>query len=260
MLSEHTVAEAGRAASLPVPARFVASTGSTNANLMAAAEQGAPAWTVLVAGHQESGRGRRGRTWVDVPGSSLLVSVLLRPRLEAAEAPLVSLAAAVAMAESIEYVTGVAVACKWPNDLQAAGSGRKLAGVLPEAKVEGGTLRHVVVGVGVNLLQSAANFPGDARGTSVAIEGGRPEALPLLEEFLRRLHGLYDPDGPGFARRVLTAYGGRCGTLGRRVRATLDGREPVEGTAEAVGPAAELLVRTTDGVVTVAFGEVEHLR
>jgi BirA family biotin operon repressor/biotin-[acetyl-CoA-carboxylase] ligase len=260
MLSEHTVAEAGRAAGLSAPAGFVASTGSTNADLMAAADQGAPAWTVLVAGHQESGRGRRGRTWVDVPGSSLLVSVLLRPRLEAAEAPLVSLAAAVAMAESIESVAGVAVACKWPNDLQARAGGRKLAGILPEAKVEGGALRHVVVGLGVNLLETLADLPEDAAGTSVAMEGGRPDALSLLEDFLRRLHGPYDPDSKGFSGRIVAIYGERCATLGRRVRATLDGREPVEGRAEALGPAGDLLVRTAGGVVSVAFGEVQHLR
>jgi BirA family biotin operon repressor/biotin-[acetyl-CoA-carboxylase] ligase len=198
--------------------------------------------------------------WVDLPGSSLLVSVLLRPRLEAAEAPLVSLAAAVAMAESLESVAGVAAACKWPNDLQVGAGGRKLAGILAEAKVEGGALRHVVVGLGLNLLQSASDFPEDAAGTSVAMEAGRPDALPLLEDFLRRLHGAYDPDSKGFAGRIVAIYGERCATLGRRVRATLDGREPVEGTAEALGPAGELLVRTAGVVVAVAFGEVQHLR
>src|SRR5689334_21196710 len=128
MLDEARVAEAARAAGIEVPARYVDVTGSTNADLLALAAAGAPAWSVLVAGHQESGRGRLGRTWVEPPGSSLLVSVLLRPDLEPERLPMLTLAAGVAIVEALADGAGVTATCRWPNDVMVGQ--RKLAGVL----------------------------------------------------------------------------------------------------------------------------------
>src|SRR5439155_18070989 len=116
VLTEHSVAEAVHAAGLPARSAYVVSTGSTNADLTAAGDAGAAGWTVLVAGYQEAGRGRMGRTWIAPPGSSLLASVLLRPAITIEEAPLVSMAAAASMAEAIEALSGVPVSCEWPND------------------------------------------------------------------------------------------------------------------------------------------------
>src|SRR5438128_522949 len=91
MLTHHTVAEAAKAAGLPVAARFLDVTGSTNTDVFEMARLGAPEWTVMVAGRQEAGRGRLGRTWVSTsPGASLHVSVLLRPEVEPGDAPLLS--------------------------------------------------------------------------------------------------------------------------------------------------------------------------
>src|SRR5690349_12342781 len=117
LLTEHSVAGAARAAGLPGEAMFVASTGPTNADLVKLAERDAPAWTMIVAGHQEAGRGRLGRGWDAPPGSSLLVSVLLRPAVDPADAPLLTLATALAAADACHRACGVAPDCKWPNDL-----------------------------------------------------------------------------------------------------------------------------------------------
>jgi BirA family transcriptional regulator, biotin operon repressor / biotin---[acetyl-CoA-carboxylase] ligase len=260
VLTEHSVEEAAAAAGLPPDsARFVESTGSTNADLMAAGNAGAPAWTVLVAGHQTSGRGRLGRSWEAPPGSSLLVSVLLRPSV-AADAPLVSLAAALAMGEAIEGASNVQVRSEWPNDLMTA-SGRKLAGVLAESRIEDGRLAHMVVGVGVNLTQAPDDFPSDLRlpATSLAMEGASPPPEEVLGGFLRGLRGRYDPERPEFPRVVVEAYRERCATVGRRVRATTVGGAVVEGEAVDIGDAGELIVATADGEARVAFGELERL-
>jgi BirA family biotin operon repressor/biotin-[acetyl-CoA-carboxylase] ligase len=261
VLTEHSVAEAAAAAGLPAKSVYVASTGSTNADLMACAESGTPAWTVLVAGYQVTGRGRLGRMWVAPPGSSLLVSVLLRPGIAADEAPLVSLAAAVAMAEAVEAGSGVLVSCEWPNDLLTRSDGRKFAGILAESRIEDGRLRHVVIGVGVNLTQSAADFPDDLRlpATSLGIEGAHLQPEALLREFLERFHGPFDPDEEGFAATVLDAYRPRCATVGRAVRATTLTGETVEGRAVDVGPAGELVLATPSGPASVGFGDVERL-
>ena len=253
---------AAREAGLPGPARYVASTGSTNRDLMVAAESGAPAWSVLAAGHQDAGRGRLGRAWVAAPGSGLLVSVLLRPSSPPGRVALVSLAAAVAAAEAL-WETGVEARCRWPNDLVAGGGGRKIAGILPESKMAGGVVRYVVVGLGVNVRQSAEEFPQELRGsaTSVAMERGTPDAGVLLVRYLTELRRRCDPDAPGFQERTLDAYRSLCETIGSSVRAaTTDGRV-VEGTAIGVGAAGELLVRTHGGaVIPVGLGDVERLR
>ena len=144
--------------------RWTSGTGSTNADALALARDGAPEGVVVVADHQTAGRGRRDRHWVAPPRGSLLVSVLLRP--PAALAGSASMAAAVAMAVAVEQVAQVEPGLKWPNDLvvDTADGERKLAGILAEADWPAGSTisagyrapaAHdravVVVGVGVNV-------------------------------------------------------------------------------------------------------------
>jgi len=259
MLSEHTVAEAARAAGLTAPSRFIAVTGSTNTDVWRLAEQGAPEWTVVVAGRQTAGRGRLGRTWVTPAGAVLHVSLLLRPRLAPEGAPLLSLSAAVAAAEACRTAATIDVRCKWPNDLIVGL--RKLGGILTEASVQGDRVEFVVVGTGVNVGQAAEDFPLELRdrATSVAREGGRAEPERLLESYLTRLRELYDGHQEGIGARVLDPYRRLCATIGRTVRAsTVDG-SIVEGKATAVGDGGELIVETPQGPRSVEFGEIAHL-
>ncbi len=144
--------------------RWVPATGSTNSDAMALARDGEAEGIVVVADHQSAGRGRQARSWVAPPGGSLLVSVLLRP--PARVAGTVTMAAAVAMAEAVEEVSGVVAGLKWPNDLVVAtdDGDRKLAGILAEADWPAGTTISggyrapapddrtvVVVGIGLNV-------------------------------------------------------------------------------------------------------------
>jgi BirA family biotin operon repressor/biotin-[acetyl-CoA-carboxylase] ligase len=260
LLTEHSVAAAASAAGLPADAAaYVESTGSTNADLMAAADEGAAEWTVLVAGHQTAGRGRLGRVWEEPPGSSLLVSVLLRPSMPPDASPLASLAAGIAVAEAVGIAAaGLRVRCEWPNDVVTA-EGRKLAGVLVESRSEGARLLHIVVGVGVNLTQKLDDFPGDARlqPTSLVIEGAPADAQGLLTAYLRRLAHWYDRSG--FQPAVVDAFRRRCPAVGRRVRATTVDGTVVEGEATAIGDRGELIVATSAGEVAVSSGELQRL-
>ena len=253
------MARAAKSAGIEAPARYLEVTGSTNTDLLALAEEGAPDWTVLVAGHQLEGRGRLGRAWASKPGASFLVSVLLRPTLPPAEAALVTLGAGACMAMSCSVACGVNVRCKWPNDLMVGS--RKLGGVLTEGKVEGDRLAHVVVGLGLNLGQGADDFPTELRGlaTSVAMEEGRPDVPALLFEFLLRMKRFADPSRADFRETVLDMYRRVCETIGRTVRASTTSGAEVVGTAVGVGEAGQLLVQTEAGSREVAFGEVTHL-
>lgn len=260
MLTEHTVAQAAEAASLSGPVHFRPVTGSTNDDLLSLALGGAPEWTVVVAARQEAGRGRLGRSWASLPGTTLAVSVLLRPRVSPAEAPALSLMAAACMAEACLRACRVEAMCKWPNDLVAGH--RKLGGVLPEARIEGDRVAFVVIGVGVNVSQRPEDFPPELRptATSVASEGGLPDAPALLAAYLLKLADVYAPRSDRFLTAALDEYRTRCITLGRSVAATTTDGSALEGEAVAVGPAGELVIRTGAGERTVAFGEVKHLR
>jgi len=215
---------------IPPPGRFsdvrwFAEVDSTNRLAADLVREGAEDGLVVGADHQTAGRGRRGRTWESRAGSSLLVSVVLRP-----VPPLVTLAAGVAAAEACEAVAGVPVALKWPNDVMAGD--RKLGGILSEMVGDA-----AVVGLGLNL--GWAPMGGARLGQAVDREA-------ILAAWLTALDARGD---------VLARYRTRCSTLGRRVRIELPG-DPLEGFAEDVDEEGRLVV---DGRAFSA-GDVVHLR
>jgi len=159
----------------------VATVDSTQRVAFELAEGGAADGTVVIADTQTAGRGRRGRTWHDAPGDSVLMSVILRPRLRVADLSKLSLAAAVAVAEAIAATTELDVRLKWPNDVLV--SGRKLAGILLESRIEREPI--VVAGIGINLRQRTFPLALADAATSIDLEGGRAvEREALLEAVL----------------------------------------------------------------------------
>jgi BirA family biotin operon repressor/biotin-[acetyl-CoA-carboxylase] ligase len=227
---------------------------STNDEARRLAAEGAPEWTVVAAAHQTAGRGRLGRRWLDVPGRSLLCSVILRPRLGPDDGHLLTLATAVDLLEAAG-VSGLGA--KWPNDIVAGE--RKCAGILAEAQVRDGAFDHVVLGVGVNVTAGPEDLPEELRdtATSLAIEGASVDRHGLLTAFLGALRARLD--GDGFPRGVVEAYRPRCRTLGRRVRATTTSGNGVEGRAVDVDERGNLLVERDGRIERVSFGEVEHV-
>ncbi len=146
------------------------SLSSTNDLAREMAARGADEGTVIVAREQTSGRGRNGRTWASPKGQGLYLSLILRPQLTPARSAVITLAAAVAVAETLSLDYGVAVDIKWPNDV-LAGS-RKISGILVESAIEKDRLLYAVLGIGVNLGQT--EFPEDIgqTATSLLIESG----------------------------------------------------------------------------------------
>lgn len=159
--------------------------GSTNTRLRERATEGAPEGTVVVARAQTAGRGRLGRSWNSPPDAGLYASVLERPGIEASRAHVLTLAAAVAVAEAISGFGVSRVEIKWPNDVLTGG--RKIAGILTESSLLDGKIDSAVVGIGVNVRRAAVPEDLTDRATSLESEGVAVEPSQVLSRVLERL-------------------------------------------------------------------------
>ncbi len=241
--------------------RVVAETGSTNADALAAARDGAAEGLVIAAEAQAAGRGRLGRGWQSLPGGSLTFSVLLRTAaVPAGTRGWVPLLTGVAVARAVRRATGVQARLKWPNDV-LAGAG-KLAGILAEQAGDA-----IVVGVGLNVLGTAAQLPV-ATATSLELLGaGEADRTELLAEILTEIERWYlpwrdTPAGDADASGLRQEYLRLSATVGARVRVLLPGAPDLVGVAVAVDETGRLLVRP-DGQadpVPVSAGDVIHVR
>ncbi|GAB4228906.1 MAG: hypothetical protein OHK0028_02790 [Deltaproteobacteria bacterium] len=200
-------------------------TDSTNRVAMEMADRGSPHGSIVVADAQTAGRGRMGRRWVSPPGKNLYVSLLLRPPVPAAAAPRFSLVAGVALADAVETL-GVPAELKWPNDLYLGGG--KAAGILAEAASDPGGVRHLVLGVGLNVNMEAADFPEELRGvaTSLRIRTGRPvRRVGILARFLGAFADRYRGFLSGGLPSLLPDWDRRDFLRGKRVLARRSGSE-----------------------------------
>ena len=231
---------------------FFPETGSTNADLYALAEAGAPAGTVAVAMTQTGGRGRHGRSFAS-PAGGAYFSLLLRPNLPLSEAAGLTGAVAVAVARVLESETGLPVGIKWVNDLYL--NGKKAVGILSEAAadLETGLPRFVVVGVGINL---SGHLPPelDAIATTVEAEGGRvPDRARLIE---RAVDEITRVAASPYAPEILSESRSRSILIGRTV-AVYRGGTVRAALAEGINDRGELVVRYGDGTTEALFsGEV----
>jgi BirA family biotin operon repressor/biotin-[acetyl-CoA-carboxylase] ligase len=230
----------------------VAETGSTNDDLWALAQAGAPDHTALRADHQTAGKGRLDRRWEAPVGENLLVSLLFR-QVPAEPGTLVH-AVALAAADACRDVAGVDLALKWPNDLLGRDGLAKMAGILAQAgPLAGERPAFVIVGLGLNVNWA----PDDA--TSLSHEAGeRPFAVDAVcRSFLENLDRVL-----GWSSAHLhEEYRRRLGTVGREVRVTVTPDEIVEGRALDLEADGRLVVLDRCGVThRFAVGDVVHVR
>lgn len=245
-----------RLAGLAAPTHWHEVTESTNALAAELADDGAPEWTLVGAGHQTAGRGRLDRTWIDRPGGSLMTSLVLRPSMAPDDLGLLTLLAGAAWAEAAAEVGRLDVRCKWPNDLMIGNA--KLGGVLAESSVTGDRVAWVVLGSGLN-LSAPERIPG-APESAVAALGSAIDRVALLGGFLSRFRMGYRAPAAAFADEIVARWSAVSSTLGRAVRASgVDGRAR-EGVAIGVDASGRLLVETADGPAAVASDDIEHLR
>jgi BirA family transcriptional regulator, biotin operon repressor / biotin---[acetyl-CoA-carboxylase] ligase len=225
------------------PHRHFSSIDSTNARARELAEAGATNGTVLTAGEQSEGRGRQGRSWVAPADKALLYSAILRP-LDRRHL-LLPLAVPLAVCEAAESLQpGIECRIKWPNDVWV--DGRKLGGVLIEAKPQGG---WAVIGVGLNLAIERDEFPEELRDTATSLEGvPREEARAALDAALER----WVEAGEG---AVLDQWRARDALRGREVA-----WEEGSGVADGIDDRGCLIVIVAGGERVVLGADEVHLR
>ena len=218
-------------------------TDSTQSEVKRLAADGAPEGTVVSARHQRAGRGRRGHDWWDAPGQSLLFSVLLRPAGPSAAVPQLSLVGGLAVADALAETVSVSARIRWPNDLLV--DGRKVCGILAEAASDGaGRLDYVILGIGINLNQTAFPATLQQRATSLCLVTGRTYAAkPVLAAALAHLGRRYAEWRSGGFAALRAAWLGRSTLPGQVVRLPDGG----EGAGVDVGDDGVLVARAGDG-------------
>lgn len=245
--------------SLPLSAfRYYESLGSTNDEALAWASQGAPDFSLIIADEQTSGRGRLDRKWFTPPHSALAMSLILHPTtIERAHPARTTGLLALSLAESLLKL-GLVPEIKWPNDVLL--SGRKVAGVLVETTWMGEELEAMILGIGVNVLNTSVPpaeqllFPA----TSIETELGHPvERTELLREILERVLEWRPNLGTD---AFLKSWEGSLAFRGQQVQVEGGSEEPIKGELLGLNTDGSLLIQDEHGKsVTVQFGEV-HLR
>jgi BirA family biotin operon repressor/biotin-[acetyl-CoA-carboxylase] ligase len=273
-LSAEAIAAALTTRRLGRPVLYLPRTGSTNDVAHERASTGAAEGLLVIADEQTAGRGRLNRCWWAPPGSSLLMSLLLRPPLPPDRAGQLTMCLGLAAVEGIEAVTGLRPALKWPNDLLL--EDRKLGGMLTELRLNGEQVAYAVLGLGINVnvtfdegrttndenSSSLVLGPSsDLANTAISLSmilGREVDRLALLAVLLARCEAWYERALAGESPHA--AWAARLDTVGRRVTvATTTGS--VAGMAVGVTPEGALLVRGDDAVEYIIWsGDVTALR
>ena len=233
---------------------FARETDSTNLWIKRLAKEGAPEGTLALAEFQSAGRGRLGRSWEVPEGTSVMMSILLRPKFEPQYAPTLTLVMGMAVAKAVKNL-GFDVSIKWPNDVVV--SHKKICGILTEMGVRDGKIDYAVIGVGINV--NIREFPDEMadKATSLYLESGKEfdrSQIPGLvmeafEEYYEKFAATCDLSG------LKEEYESILANYNQPVRVLA--KEPYEGVARGITDGGELLVEKTDGtIVAVSAGEV----
>lgn len=241
---------------LPLPRiDYTVETGSTNADLVKAALDGAPEWTAAVTEFQNAGRGRHGRVWTAPPMSQATLSILIRPSLDA-----------VGRLGTMPLVTGLAlidvlshdynVALKWPNDVLI--NGRKVCGILAEV-AQFQPSPAIVIGLGVNVSLTEDELPVP-HAISLEMVGPEVDRTQLVGAILLALKNRLTQWNDGDPS-LMEDYRKVCSSIGQQVRVHLPGDKELLGECVGVADDGLIQVRSDDGEVhAIAAGDVVHLR
>ena len=232
--------------------------GSTNAEGMQAAANGALEGGVFIAEEQTAGRGRAGHSWISEPSSGIYVSVILRPQIAPADALLLSLIAGIAGFDAVVEVTGLRPDIRWPNDLLIGD--KKFCGILTEMNAEVTRVRYAVVGIGINVNQRS--FPDELAGiaTSLQLVGGQPWsrvalAATLLKSLDSEYRQLISLDITEARRAIFERFQQRS-SYARGKRVHVQENDGYDGVTAGLDERGFLLVRTDAGMRTVLSGDV----
>ena len=226
---------------------------STNTQAKLLAAQGAPQGTVLISDHQTGGRGRLGRQFLSPAGTGISMSVILRPNCPPAQLMHLTCAAAVAMCDAVEKAAGFRPGIKWTNDL--VHQDRKLAGILTELGLApNGTVAWAVIGVGINCLQTEADFDPAIRSFAGSVSMFAPCDRARLAAAMMEAFAAMDLSQKA---AIMTRYRADCITLGREISLVRADDQPRHGRAVDIDEDGALVVEFAPGIrETVNSGEV----
>ena len=229
---------------------------STNTKAQELAEKGYPSGTLVVADKQESGKGRRGRSWVSPSGTGIFMTLMIKPDINPNNASMLTLVAALAVAKAITSVTGEEVLIKWPNDIVV--NGKKVCGILTEMNAQFDYINHIVVGIGINVHNESFPEEISQMASSLMIEAGgkRFHRAQIIAETMSYFEQYYDT----FLKTqdlsaLVREYDELLVNRNKSVR-VLDPKEPFDGKAMGITPKGELIVDTWESRKLVSSGEV----
>lgn len=229
---------------------------STNTKAQELAEKGYPSGTLVVADKQESGKGRRGRSWVSPSGTGIFMTLMIKPDINPNNASMLTLVAAIAVAKAITSVTGEEALIKWPNDIVV--NGKKVCGILTEMNAQFDYINHIVVGIGINVHNESFPEEISQMASSLMIEAGgkRFHRAQIIAETMSYFEQYYDT----FLKTqdlsaLVREYDELLVNRNKSVR-VLDPKEPFDGKAMGITPKGELIVETWESRKLVSSGEV----
>lgn len=229
---------------------------STNTKAQELAEKGYPSGTLVVADKQESGKGRRGRSWVSPSGTGIFMTLMIKPDINPNNASMLTLVAALAVAKAITSVTGEKALIKWPNDIVI--NGKKVCGILTEMNEQFDYINHIVVGIGINVHNESFPEEISQMASSLMIEAGgkRFHRAQIIAETMSYFEQYYDT----FLKTqdlsaLVREYDELLVNRNKSVR-VLDPKEPFDGKAMGITPKGELIVDTWESRKLVSSGEV----
>ena len=229
---------------------------STNTKAQELAEKGYPSGTLVVADKQESGKGRRGRSWVSPSGTGIFMTLMIKPDINPNNASMLTLVAALAVAKAITSVTGEEALIKWPNDIVV--NGKKVCGILTEMNAQFDYINHIVVGIGINVHNESFPEEISQMASSLMIEAGgkRFHRAQIIAETMSYFEQYYDT----FLKTqdlsaLVREYDELLVNRNKSVR-VLDPKEPFDGKAKGITPKGELIVDTWESRKLVSSGEV----
>lgn len=229
---------------------------STNTKAQELAEKGYPSGTLVVADKQESGKGRRGRSWVSPSGTGIFMTLMIKPDINPNNASMLTLVAALAVAKAITSVTGEKALIKWPNDIVI--NGKKVCGILTEMNAQFDYINHIVVGIGINVHNESFPEEISQMASSLMIEAGgkRFHRAQIIAETMSYFEQYYDT----FLKTqdlsaLVREYDELLVNRNKSVR-VLDPKEPFDGKAMGITHKGELIVDTWESRKLVSSGEV----
>lgn len=234
-------------------------TVSTNIDAFRLASHGAEEGTVIIAENQTGGKGRLGRTWASVPGRGLYLSIILRPKIAPSKASGITIAAAVALSDTLDEFDIKDHEIKWPNDILI--NGRKISGILTEMKGDADKIDFIITGIGINLNTCPEDYPSDIKriaASAADFRGNYIDRCAFLQSLLRNFEKYYVTFINSGFPEILEKWKEKTSITGRVIKVSLID-EIFTGTVKGINAEGFLIVETVTGERLINSGDINYI-